>query len=311
MAPEATASTREGIAAALAETKFPTEETAVDDGWDSFEAEPSATETVEAPDATPGEPPSKVEAQEPEVPAEPATPAADVPEVYWGTDLTGIPAERRAEIIAHLEQQDSTIQKLQGRIAALSQPDESATPVTPDEAEEVSDEALLRAAGLDPEDFATQQNAVVILPILRRTLALEDKVDEVLKNSQYNETEKAWNSALDELEGSYGKLPFGRVDVLKYAVAEKLASPYEAYFKLTAPIKREVEQAAAIARRETLKKEAAAGVKPRSNAAGEPLIKKGTSLRDAVAQAAKAAERETKLSWRDAVKRRLVEKPSE
>jgi len=302
--------THEGIAAALAETKFPTEEAAAEDGWDSFdEAEPSADEAEEAPDATPGEPPSKDTTPEPGAAAEDESPA-EVPEVYWGTDLTGIPAEKRAEIIAHLEQQDSTIQKLQGRISALSQPDESAPPETPVEPEEVSDEVLLRAAGLDPEAFETQQAAPMLLPVLRRTLALEDKVDAVVSKSQENETLTAWNSALDELETSYGKLGFARADVLKYAVAEKVASPYEAYFKLSAPIKREVEQAAAIARREALKKEASGGVKPRSNAAGEPLIKKGTSLRDAVMLAAKAAEKETKLSWRDAVKRRLVEKPS-
>jgi len=304
--------TREGIAAALAETKFPTEETSVEEGWDSFdEAEASTDETEEAPDATPGEPPSRDTTTETEGAAEDESPA-EVPEVYWGTDLTGIPAEKRAEIIAHLEQQDSTIQKLQGRISALSQPDDSQqTPETPDEPEEVSDEVLLRAAGLDPEAYETQQAAPMLLPVLRRTLALEDKVDAVLSKSQENETLTAWNSALDELETSYGKLGFARMDVLKYAAAEKLASPYEAYFKLSAPIKREVEQAASIARREALKKEASGGVKPRSNAAGEPLIKKGTSLRDAVMLAAKAAEKETKLSWRDAVKRRLVEKPSE
>jgi hypothetical protein len=151
----------------------------------------------------------------------------------------------------------------------------------------------------------------MVLPLLRRTLALEDKVDEVLASRQVDETTQAWNSALDELEGSYGKLGFTREETLKYAVAEKVGSPYEVYFKLSAPIKREIDQAASIARREALKKQAAAGVRPRGNAAGEPLIKKGTSLRDAVAQAAKAAEKETKLSWRDAVKRRMTLPPSE
>jgi hypothetical protein len=306
--------TREGIAAALAETKFPTEETSAEDGWDSFdEAEASPTETEEAPDATPGEPPSKAELEKPTEEAEAVDDGtADTPEVYWGTDLTGIPAEKRAELIAHFEQQDSTIKKLQGRISALSQPDESASPPeTPEEPEEVSDEALLRAAGLDPEAFETQQAAPMVLPLLRRTLALEDKVDEVLTKSQYNETERAWNSALDELETSYGKLGFDRADVLKYAVAEKVASPYEAYFKLSAPIKREIDQAASIARREALKKEASGGVKPRGNAAGELVIKKGTSLRDAVMQAAKASEKETKFSWRDAVKRHRIAPPEE
>jgi hypothetical protein len=300
------ADTREGIAAALAETKFPTDESSADDGWDSFEAEASTESTEEAPAATPGEPPSKVELEKPEDETEDESPV-EVPEVYWGTDLTGIPAEKRAELIAHFEQQDSTIKKLQGKVSALSQPDDSApAPVTPDEPVEVTDEVLLRAAGLDPEAFETQQAAPMLLPVLRRTLALEDKVDEVLAKTQSNETERAWNSSLDELEGTFGKLGFDRNDVLRYAIAEKIGSPHEAYFKLSAPIKREIDQAAAIARREALKKEAAGGVKPRGNAAGEPAIPKGTSLRDAVKQAAKAAEKETKLSWRSAVKRRVT-----
>jgi hypothetical protein len=308
--PDAPATTREGIAAALAETKFGTEEDAVEASWDSFEAEASEAETEEAPAATPGEPPSKAESEETTDESEAAASGTDeVPEVYWGTDLTGIPAEKRAELIAHFEQQDSTIKKLQGKVAALSQRDESAEePETPAaEEEEITDEALLRAAGLDPEAFETQQAAPMVLPILRRTLALEDKVDSVLERSQASDTERAWNSALDELEASYGKLGFDRVDVLKYAVAEKVGSPYEVYFKLSAPIKREIDQAASIARREALKKEASGGVKPRSNAAGEPVIPKGTSLRDAVKLAAKAAEKETKLSWREAVKRRRTE----
>jgi hypothetical protein len=313
--PDAPASTREGIAAALAETKFGTEEDAVEASWDSFDAEASEAKTEEAPAATPGEPPSKAELEKPEEQSEAAEGGTDeVPEVYWGTDLTGIPAEKRAELIAHFEQQDSTIKKLQGKVSALSQRDESSedTPDTPaaDE-EEVTDEALLRAAGLDPEAFETQQAAPIVLPILRRTLALEDKVDSVLERSQATETERAWNSALDELEASYGKLGFDRVDVLKYAVAEKVGSPYEVYFKLSAPIKREIDQAASIARREALKKEASGGVKPRSNAAGEPVIPKGTSLRDAVKLAAKAAEKETKLSWREAVRRRRTEPAAE
>lgn len=231
--------------------------------------------------------------------AEGETTTADVPDSYWGVDLSDIPVEKRAGVIAHFEQQDSTIRKLQER---LSTPEEPAAPVQTEEVDEVSDEDLLRAAGYDPDDYEVQQNAKFVLPGLRSQLALEDQVAQLQTQVQGREAETAWNKELDGLEATYGKLPGDRVAVLQEAVKNGYATPFETYFRLSAGPRREVETAAAAARRDAGKREQAASPRPRSSGTEAPAIKPGTNLRDAVAEAMKGASKKTGLSWKRAVK---------
>jgi hypothetical protein len=230
-----------------------------------------------------------------------ATSTEDVPDVYWGVDLSDIPVEKRAEVIAHFEQQDSTIRKLQER---LSTPEEPTPPADADsvEVEEVSDEDLLRAAGFDPEDYEVQQNAKFLLPSLRSQLALEDQVATLQRQVAGREAETAWNRELDELEASYGKLPGDRTRILQEAVKQGFGTPFETYFRLSAGPRREVETAVAEARREAAKREQGASPKPRGGDIEPPPIEKGESLRDAVAKAMKGASQKTGLSWKKAVK---------
>lgn len=305
VAGQARAAVTKGIADALAEIKFP-----VDDdpeaqlaSWDSFGAEANeSTDAGESADA-PAEGEESGKVQDPEVSgeAEPAeTPAADVPESYWGVDLSDIPAEPRAEVIAHFEQQDSIIRKLQARLAKEPEKPALEAPVAP---EEVTDADLLKAMGLNPESFEAQQAAPLVLPLARSVLALEERVEQLSQVESTRSVETAWNERLAALEESYGKLPGTRLEQLRYAVEENIASPAELYFELSAPIKKEVEAAAAAARREAAKREQAAGPKPRNVAAGESTIKKGMSLRDAVKAAALEAEKETGATWKGAMRR--------
>lgn len=228
----------------------------------------------------------------------------DIPEFYRA-ELEGLPKEQAKTILDHLQQQDSYIGKLQERLAK-----EPAAPDKPEPAPEpieVTDEALATALGYDPEDQYNQPSAAE-LTLARTVIDLEDKMEALAANEAVRVVEQSWNESLDELETTYGKLPFERVQVLRYAVEEGIASPFEAYFKLTAPAKKAAEGAVAEARRVAAKKAEAGGVKPRATGGDSPVIDpKTTSLRDATRIAMAEAEKETGASWKNIFRRMKVE----
>lgn len=301
MAVQPAAGLQEALKEAIEESEFTTDEAAqAADEWDGFplSGEDDTRESSTAATPNDGEAPEADEVQD-----------EDPPESYWGVDLSDISPERRAEIIAHFEQQDSTIAKLQQRLT--SEP-EAPAPANTEEPEEITDEDLARAIGLDPDDYSDQALMPKVLPLARTIVNLETQVEQMSQERTVEKATTAWNGQLDDLEGTYGKLPFDRVQVLRYAVEEGIASPFEAYFKLSAPVRQEVETRAAQARKVAEKRTASVGVKPRASQGGEvPALKPGLSLRDAVAQAAKAAEAETKIPWKDALKKRLTVVPDE
>lgn len=289
-APDAAAGIQASIAQALEKSGYDANAVEDDDRWDNagLDSPEGTSSTVDATN-TDGEASGASDGTE------------EVPTVYWGQDLSDIPVERRKEIIAKFEQQDSTIQKLQEK---LSTPEEPVAPAAAEDVdvEDVSDEDLLRAAGYDPEDFEVQGNAKFLVPQLRNQLALEDTVAALQRQVQGREAETAWNTQLDELETQYGKLPGDRVAVLQEAVKQGYATPFEAYFRLSAGPRREVENAATAARREAAKRQEGASPRPRSGGVEPDPVKEGMSLRDSVAAAMKGASQKTGLSWKKAVR---------
>lgn len=229
-----------------------------------------------------------------------------VPDSYWGVDLTGIPEAKARELIAHFEQQDGTIRKLQAR---LQEPLEA--PPAPEVAEEVTDAQLLAAYGIDPEDYSVPDVLKAALVTQgRNQLLLEDQVTQLTNMEQGRSLETQWNRELDELEATYGKLTGTREEVLRYALSEAVPTPADLYFKLTAPVKREVESLAAAARREAFKREQSGGtMRPRSSSAEPAAVQPGMSIRDAVKAAALEAQKDTGMSWKTALKRKLVPTP--
>jgi hypothetical protein len=254
-----------------------------------------------------GEDPSKVEPDATVVNSEELTTLteSDVPEEVWGLDLTGIPAEKRAEIIKHIEGQEGYVHKLQEQLASVPAPAAAET-----QDEEVSDEAILDALGIDPEvtDPATVRT---LLTLGRTQLELESQLEKVATVQAGQQAETQWNRELDNLEATYGKMPGlkdasaqeSRAAQLRLAMSEGIASPYELYFKLTAPVKREAGAAAAAARRATSKQDAGGNLRPTTSGAKPPSITKDMSLREATAIAMAEAERETKFSWKRALGR--------
>jgi len=222
----------------------------------------------------------------------------DPPTVYWGTSLEGLSAEQRTEVIAALEQRDSTIQKLQQKLA--QEPPAPEAPVD-EKPVEITDEDILRALGIDPEGdtFEVEHAKRNTVPLARQLMALEEQVERITETEQVRETATAWNSELDRLEAEYGKLPGDRVKVLQYAASESIISPEVLYFRLTAPGRKAVEEQVAKVK---AKKAEGGGLRPRSNAAGEKVFEAAESLRDTVKKAALAAQEETGKRWSDVLR---------
>jgi len=300
----------EDLTAAIAEAVEATPlESDFDDSWNSWD-KPTETDgegAPETPEATPGESQSQTAETASQEPAAPETSEEQEPPTeYWGTDLSDLPAEKRAEILAHFEQQESTIHKLQQRLAESKTPE----PVEEEADVQMTDEDILRAVGVDPEDYSlTDQAKAAILTMAKATMALEDRVESMVQKDQVRETQTIWNTELDSLETNYGKMPGSRLEQLRYAVEEGITSPEQLYFRLTADVRQEVEKAASVARRDALKRESQGGVKPRSGGGEAVVDLKGLSLREAVEKAARSAEKETGTRWRDAVKRKLIQSP--
>jgi hypothetical protein len=165
-------------------------------------------------------------------------------------------------------------------------------PGAQDAPEDISDEALAIALGYDPEN-TYEQPSKVELQLARTVLALEDRVEALGQVENTRQVETAWNGGLDELEAQYGKLPVSRVDVLRYAIEENIASPFEAYFRIAAPARAQVEGAVKAATTAAARKAEGGGVKPRaSGSESDSAVTKGMSLNDAVRTAMAETEKE-------------------
>lgn len=269
-------------------------------------AERGTEESGAAPDADSAQPPvapGESQSSRAETPSEGTPPEAvgavqeeDVPTSYWGVDLTDIPADKRAAIIAASEQQEGYIKQLQAKLAAEPEP------VAPNEEtpEPVTDEDILRAFGIDPEQAQFNEMSGPLVAMARAQMALEEQVQRMETIETGRQAETAWNRSLNELESTYGPIPAelgSREDILRYAVRENIQSPAELYFAVTAPVRQQVQQAASAARRVAPDKREAAGLRPRGVTGVEPALPKDASLRDIVKAAAAAAEKETGVKW--------------
>jgi hypothetical protein len=227
----------------------------------------------------------------------------ELPDVYWGTSLEGLSAEQKRSVISALEQRDSTIQQLQAKLAKAPEP--VVTDPALDEKEEITDDDILRAIGIDPEGdpFEIEQARKTTLPLAKQIIQLEEQVEKLSNTETVREVGNQWNSALDGLEAQFGKLPGDRLQVLQYAADEGISNPEVLYFRLTAPSRKAVEAEITKVRQNEAKKAAAGGVRPRSVDGGSTVFDdKGLSLRDTVKKAALDAQRETGKRWRDVLR---------
>lgn len=269
-----------------------------------------------APTAEPeAEGPPEVEAPtEPAKPTEeqpePAPKEEDVPTEYMGVDLSGLPAEKRQEIIDGFTGKDRYIDRLHERMAEARKGDGEAPAEQPiEEPAPVSDEDLVRAFGLDPEDPVFEATKDTMLPMMRRIVDMSTTVEQVAQRQLLEDTVQQWNADIDSLAGEFGALPDGVThdDILDFAVRNSITSPAEAYIRVAGSARQEVQTAAAEAKKAataalTEKKREATTTRPRTTADVADKPRKGLKVRDAVAQAAREAESELGVSWAEAVR---------
>lgn len=213
-------------------------EEAQPEGQDPETEEEEAQETT-APDSegggadgTPDE--EEEEAQDPE-----EAQADEPPTEYMGIDLSGIDSDRRAEIIADLKENDKFIQRLiqekkdlEAKVASGEKPDE---PQTQEVDEPPTDEEILTAMGLDPEDPLAELQ----LPMARKLYESQVQLQEMQQVMQAQAFYDHFNTVLDQLEASEGKLPaeITRDDILDFMAENDIADPQDAYYRVAAPIK--------------------------------------------------------------------------
>lgn len=206
---------------------------------------------------------------------------------YYGVDLSGLSAEERASIIAGFQERDKFIQQLL-RNKPEGEAEAEATPPDPGD-EEVSDDDLLKALGLDdPDDPYVEHSAKVALPLAKLVLDLQDRVQDLSNRAELDATERYWNQSLDGLEAQYGKLPASHEEVMKQAASAGVGDPTDAYWRIMGPAKQQV-MAEVDKRRatfeKTLKQGAKGTVRPASQTDASEKIIDAKDAKDAVRMA--------------------------
>jgi hypothetical protein len=190
----------------------------------------------------------------------------DLPDSYFEVDLSGLPAEEKAAIHAALKARDDEIGKLLR--GAKEVPDPAAVAEVETPPEPMTDEAILTQLGLDPENPFDETATKVALPLVRALQGLSEQVQGLVEERELEQLDRYWTSSLDKLEADNGALPIDRTAVLEYAAANGLQSPEDAYWRISGPAKRQVEQLTAAARK-------------RIAEAPPVVVKKPTSVRPA------------------------------
>lgn len=256
----------------------------------------------ETPDAPEGAQPD-VEDETDDTEPEASDGTEDVPDRYFEVDLSGLPAEERAAVIAALKGRDDEIGKLlRGRAEGDGNDGEGQQPDPEPEPEPVSDEDILNALGIDPEFDETA--AKVALPLVRGMQALQAEVAAMREQRELADLDAYWTSELDKLEKANGELPVDRVAVLEFAAENGLQTPADAYWRIYGPAQRQVQDAVAAAQARVAAsgekpkpgKKDVASARPKSSAAEEEVpTKEGTPLRSAVSDAASKVLRDLGL----------------
>lgn len=275
------------VAAALTET--PTEGTELE-GSETSEGQETVT-----PDASAGEQP-ETDPETTETPSEAPEGTDDLPDSYFGFDLSGFDAEQRASIIGELKKRDDHIGKL---LREREPEDPAAKPVEteqPPAPEELTDEAILQAMNLDPENPLDEVAAKVALPLVRRQLEQDRQLSQLMETIELQELDRTWRTALSSMEKEFGALPpeVTHDAVMEYAAENGIQNPMDAYWRIAGPGRAALSDAMAAAskaREQALaaKKKAAATTPPGSSQAPETVTLEEKTVKAATATAVRQA----------------------
>lgn len=275
-----------------------------EDNWPVDEADPASeeeeTDPVEVSEEAVQEDPDPEEAEASE---EAATSEEDdsVPTEWFGVDLSGLPSEQRAEIIAHYKEQDKYAQSLAQKLAAKGEEEPEEKPEPQAEPEPLDDDQLMKALGIDEDDPMYEVKKEIMAP-LGRIIAQQQ---EVLAEVQAEREEQAfiswWESGLNEMEEQFGPLSIDRDDLAKIALKEGLRSPQEAYARVALSGRKTVEELVAKAK-EGVKEKAKAKPPSTQRPKSEAAVKKEPAKLLSPTEAAEAAAKATGFDWGEALK---------
>jgi hypothetical protein len=274
-------------------------------------AEAEATPAPETPssevgaqsDGEAGEPSGSPEAEA----AATADGTEELPDEYMGVPLSGLSAEERRAVIDGYKERDTLINKLMRERAeaeAATPPEAEAPAESPEE--EFTDQAIAEALGLDLEDPYDLKLAQVAVPLARKNLELEAKVEQQSSLTAAQQEEVRWTKALDALEAQpNGALPVPREVLFKYALDHGIYDPEIAYWAIVGPTRTEVmadvEKLRSMQDRE--RRLGATTTRPRTGADTVAPPLKATDTKEAVAEAAQRAAKKLNISWDSAWKR--------
>lgn len=285
------------------------DELGVDDSTPDADTEDTASaevtdESVATPDAqgaedeTPDDDSSETPAETESAAADEGT-ADEPPLEYFGQDLSGLPAEERASIIAQFQERDRHIQQLlREKAEAAKEGDKPADVPAADEGD-VTDADILAALGMDADREDSEAKAIVAMA--RMNLTLQNEVKAMASKDEVRETERIWETTLDSLEKQYGALPVDRMEVFKTAVENGIADPMSAYWRVMGPARQGVMEE--VRKRREAATKALAKTQPAVKPKAKPPVKDpeitGTDVRQSTTDVLKALVAERGMTFSD------------
>jgi hypothetical protein len=277
--------------AGLDESNWPIEEAPHEEGVEPDPTTPAATEEVEEAEEeseAPAAEDDSVEAPEED---------ASVPTEWFGVDLSGLPSEKRAEIISHYKDQDRYAQSLAKKLA--EKPDEAEEPPEPEA--ELDDDQLMEALGVSQDDPMYDVKKEIQAPLARIIAQQQAVLQQVQERDSEQQFISWWDGGLDEMEAQFGPLSINREDLAQIALKEGLRSPQEAYARVALSGRKTVEDLVTKAKAAT--KEKVAKPKPSTQRPrGDAAATKPPSKNMTPKEAAEAAAKSLGFDWGDSLK---------
>lgn len=173
----------------------------------------------------------------------------DLPDRYFEVERGDLSAEQWSAVIDSLKARDDTIGKLlRGKPEGGGEADQG-DEAQADAPEPITDDAILQAFGLDPENPFDETAAKVVLPLVRSLEQLNAQVSTLAEERELEQLDRYWTSELDQLEAKNGELPIERLALLEFAAENGYQRPSDAYWAVAGPAKRQVEEAVAAAQK--------------------------------------------------------------
>lgn len=211
----------------------------------------------------------------------------------FGVDLSVLPDDvSRAAFMAEHTETNKTIGKLQRELAEVkaAPPPEPPKPAPVEpvfEAASLSDAQIAEALGIDLENSLDSERDIREVSFARKYLEQEERLAKLESATTDDRVGRVWTSALDDLEGRFGKLPVERSELLAFAAKEGIASPEAAYWTAVGPVRATVAQAleSRLIELKTDAKKQATTLRPKTSAAVDENALKATNAKDAIAEA--------------------------